>query len=456
MTFIDDFSRKVWIFFLRTKDEAFQKFEEWKALVENQTGQKLKCLRTDNGLEFCNHLFDKVCRDSGIKRHKTCPYTPQQNGVSERMNRTIMDKVRSMLVETGLDAEFWAEAASTAVYIINRSPMSATGFKVSEATWTGTDPSYSHLKRFGCVAYVHTVADKISPRATKGIFLGYAQGTKGFRVWLLDDEKVVISKDVVFHEDHLFKHKDLEETRVQALESHSSPKAKKKVTFKDELVEPPSGSSVQGGANSGKEEVICDSSSSSENEKEDDHSQEEDLSDYILARDRVRRQIKPPSKYEDADLVAYALASAEDIELEEPRSFAEAKQSKEWDIWNGSMGEEMTSLEENHTWDLTERPKNQKVIGCKWLYKLKPGIPGVEKPRYKSRLVAKGFAQIEGIDYNEVFAPVVKHVSIRILLSAVVNFDMELDQMDVKTAFLHGVLQERIYMDQPEGFVKKG
>lgn len=115
LTFIDDFSRKVWIFFLRTKDEAFQKFEEWKALVENQTGQKLKCLRTDNMLEFCNNLFDKVCRDSGINRHKTCPYTPIQNGVSERMNQTIMDKVRSMLVETGLDAEFWAEAASTAV-----------------------------------------------------------------------------------------------------------------------------------------------------------------------------------------------------------------------------------------------------------------------------------------------------------------------------------------------------
>ena len=116
----------------------------------------------------------------------------------------------------------------------------------------------------------------------------------------------------------------------------------------------------------------------------------------------------------------------------------------------------MISLEENHTWDLTERPKNQKVIGCKWLYKLKLGIPGVEEPRYKSRLVAKGFAQIEGIDYNEVLAPVVKHISIRILLSVVVNFDMELDQMDMKTAFLHGVPQERIYMDQPEGFVKKG
>lgn len=117
--------------------------------------------------------------------------------------------------------------------------------------------------------------------------------------------------------------------QVQELEVHSSPKAKKKVTFKDELVESSSGNSVQGGPDLEKKEVLCDSSSSSEDEKELNHSQEEDLSDYILARDHVRRQIKPPSKYEDTDLVAYALACAEEIEQEEPRSFAEAKQSKD-------------------------------------------------------------------------------------------------------------------------------
>ncbi|CAA7014732.1 unnamed protein product [Microthlaspi erraticum] len=90
-------------------DEAFSKFKEWKEAVESHTEKKIKCLRTDNGLEFCNTLFDDLCRKSGIKRHRTCTYTPQQNGVSERMNRTIVDKVRSMLVETGLGQEFWAE-----------------------------------------------------------------------------------------------------------------------------------------------------------------------------------------------------------------------------------------------------------------------------------------------------------------------------------------------------------
>ncbi|KAL1192838.1 Retrovirus-related Pol polyprotein from transposon TNT 1-94 [Cardamine amara subsp. amara] len=116
----------------------------------------------------------------------------------------------------------------------------------------------------------------------------------------------------------------------------------------------------------------------------------------------------------------------------------------------------MSSLDKNKTWRLVKRPKSRKVIGCRWVYRLKPGIPGVEEPRYKARLVAKGYSQREGIDYQDVFAPVVKHVSIRFLLSITANMDLELEQLDVKTVFLHGLLEEEIYMEQPEGFVVKG
>ena len=121
-----------------------------------------------------------------------------------------------------------------------------------------------------------------------------------------------------------------------------------------------------------------------------------------------------------------------------------------------SADDEMDSLERNHTWDLIEKPKYQKTVGCKWIFMYKPGIPGVEDKRYKGRLVAKGYSQKEGIDYNEVFSLVVKHVSIRLMLSIVVNKDFELEQLDVKTAFLHGNLEERILMDQQEGYVKPG
>ncbi|KAK2437580.1 secreted RxLR effector protein [Trifolium repens] len=114
----------------------------------------------------------------------------------------------------------------------------------------------------------------------------------------------------------------------------------------------------------------------------------------------------------------------------------------------------MLSLEKNQTWKLVPLPENKRVVGSKWVFKKKDGIPGVEAPRYKTRLVAKGFTQVEGIDYNEIFSLVVKHCSIRVLMAIVNQYDLELEQMDVKTAFLHGELEETIYMQQPEGFVE--
>ncbi|CAA7036546.1 unnamed protein product [Microthlaspi erraticum] len=242
ISFIDDYSKKVWTYFLRTKDEAFMMFKEWKETVENHTEKKIKCLRTDNGLEFCNHLFDELCQSSGIKRHRTCTYTPQQNGVSERMNRTIMDKVRSMLAETGLGQEFWAEATSTAVYLINRTPNSTIGFQLPEERWTGQKPDLSNLKRFGCTAYVHVVQEKTSPRTIKGVFVGYPFGVKGYRVWIPEEGKCTTSRNVVFREEEVYKD-TLIDTPNAPTSSNGETKKKsgrKTVTFDTEMIHGPS------------------------------------------------------------------------------------------------------------------------------------------------------------------------------------------------------------------------
>lgn len=124
-------------------------------MVETQSERKVKKLRTDNGLEFCNREFDGFCKQEGIIRHRTCTYTPQKNGVAERLNRSIMNKVRSMLNESGLGQIFWAEAATMAVYLINISPSSAINFKVPEEMGTSVMPSLPGLKRFGCLVYIH-------------------------------------------------------------------------------------------------------------------------------------------------------------------------------------------------------------------------------------------------------------------------------------------------------------
>lgn len=143
---IDDKTIKVWLMFLKTKDETFDKFCEWKDLVENQINRKVKVLRTDNGLEFCNAKFDDYCKTHMIERHRTCTYTSQQNGMTDRMNRTIMEKVRCMLNESGLGEEFWAEAASIAAYVINISPCSAIDHNVPQKLWLNRKPGYKHLR----------------------------------------------------------------------------------------------------------------------------------------------------------------------------------------------------------------------------------------------------------------------------------------------------------------------
>jgi hypothetical protein len=144
---------------------------------------------------------------------------------------------------------------------------------------------------------------------------------------------------------------------------------------------------------------------------------------------------------------------AEDVDTNEPCTYREAISCDESSQWLAAMGEEIESLHKNQTWELVKPPKGQKIVGCKWVFKKKKGIPRVENARFKAQLVAKGYTQREGIDYNEVFSPVVKYSSIRVLLAMVAYFDLELEQLDVKTVFLHGELEEQIYMQQPEGFI---
>ncbi|KAL1223418.1 Retrovirus-related Pol polyprotein from transposon TNT 1-94 [Cardamine amara subsp. amara] len=454
MSLVDDFSRKVWVYFLRTKDEAYEKFVEWKSITENQCGKKLKALRTDNGLEYCNKTFDDHCKLHGILRHKTCPYTPQQNGVAERLNRTILEKVRSLLSETGLGESFWAEATSTVVYMINITPSTPLNFEIPEEVWSGRKPEYSHMRRFGCLVYYHVDQGKLKPRAKKWIFMGYPQGVKGYRIWSLDDKKCIVSRDTIFCEDVVYK--DIGKTSKDQGDV-SDPKGKKKVTFELPGDHDNVDGSTASGGNSGGGGVMPDSDQGEEENSGDESGPEvsnSPLDNYLLARDRVRRNIKKPSRFVEADIVAYALNVAKLMDEDEPNNYQEAISGRYKEQWKAAMKEEMESHHKNQTWNLIPKPEKQRVVGCKWVFKFKPEIPGVEKPRFKARLVAKGFSQIEGIDYHEVFSLVVKHITIRLMLSMVVDLNIELEQLDVKTAFLHGKLDERILMEQPEGYVK--
>ncbi|KAF3665269.1 Retrovirus-related Pol polyprotein from transposon TNT 1-94 [Capsicum annuum] len=370
--------KKSWIFFLKQKNDVLHTFKEWKIIIKKQTGKQVKRLQIDNGLEFCSNKFNALCKSEEIMRHLTVRHTPQQNGVAERMNKTIMKKVRCMLSSAGLSKSFWVEAAFTTCLLINLSPSVAIDKKTPQEVWSSTLDSYSDLRIFGCPAYADVDNEKLEPRSAKCLFMGYKPGVKSYK---LCQE---IQNDPI---------------------SSSPPVA----------------------------------------------------SQFSIAKDRPRRDIRHHQKYVEADLVAYALSVAEGINFgEDPSSYSEAVSCDDSGRWMIVMQEKMESLHKNGTWDLVRLPKDKKVVCCKWVFKKKEGTSGVEDARYKARLVAKSYNQVPGIDFTDVFCPVVKHNSIRALLGIVAMHNLELEQLDVKDAFLHGELEEYIYMQQPEGFVVSG
>ena len=204
VTFIDDCSKWCEVYFLRTKSEVFEKFKEFQKKVENQKERKVKCIQSDNGKEYVNKEFDFYLREHGIVRRLTVTQNPEQNGTAERKNRTLLDMARCILIQSGLPPSFWAEAISTANYIRNRCPTRSLNGKTPYEAWTGNISDVSNLKEFGCQFFFQNSnpeRGKFDERGKKGIFLGYSDQSKAYRVWVPDVKKTVITRDIVFKEN---------------------------------------------------------------------------------------------------------------------------------------------------------------------------------------------------------------------------------------------------------------
>jgi len=176
-------------------------------LVEYEIGKRLKCLRSDNGGEYCSKEFDRYCSENGIHREKTIPGTPQENGVLERMNRTIMEHARCMILHAGLLLQFWADAVDTAIYPINRGPSSSLDGGITEA-WIGKKVNYLFLKTCGCEAFVHINKEnrtKLEAKSNKCTFIGYGVNDFGYRLYDYENHKIIRSRDLIFNEKVLYK-----------------------------------------------------------------------------------------------------------------------------------------------------------------------------------------------------------------------------------------------------------
>lgn len=409
VTFIDDASRYTWVYILKNKSDVFNAFKSWKTLVENQYEKKIKILRTDNGGEYTSVEFEGYLQDEGILHEKTIPKTPEQNGVAERMNRTLVEAVRAMLSDAQLPKTFWAEAVSTAAYVRNRSPTSTLKDMTPYEALNGRKPNVKHLRTFGCISHVHIPKDereKLDSKSRRCILLGYGSITKGYRLYDLHKKKSLYSRDVVFDESKI-------------------------VSFEKE--------STSGDSSCMPKYIECQVS------QEDDI---EESADPEISLRRSARERKTPNRL--GEWVNSCIG-----DLDEPSSVKEALSGPESDKWRKAMQNEMNSISHNDVWELVESPSERKPINCKWIFKKKIGVDGTVCS-YKARLVAQGFSQKTGIDYDETFSPVVRFESVRSLLALAAQHNLYVHQMDVSSAFLNGELSEELFMTQPECFIEKG
>jgi len=417
VTFIDDYTRCCSVYFLRHKYEVLEKFKEFEALVTNESGLKIGTLRTDNGGEYLSGEFKEFLKSKGIRHQLSVPHSPEQNGVAERMNRTLVESARSMIAHAGLSNSFWAEAIATAAHVKNRTPSNAIKNGVAPVErWYGKKPNVSHLKVFGCMAYAH-VPDaerrKLDMKAEKLRFVGYSLKSKGYRLYNDETRKIVIRRDVVFNEVDFGTDRNEIEAEVELKEM--TEVGSNQMEFK--------------------------------HEEEPRHSQRqrrqpvrfgfEEYADTLTVEHQVNH-------------VAYNVC-----QITEPETMHEALSGEYANEWKAAADSEYKSLIDNQTWDLVSLPEGRKAINCKWVFRVKHDSEG-RVERFKGRLVAKGYSQKYGIDYDETFSPVVRFSSIRILLAFAVQKGMLVHQMDVVTAFLNGELSEEIYMQQPPGYVQLG
>ncbi|CAM8941571.1 unnamed protein product [Rhodiola kirilowii] len=482
LTIIDDHSRTVWLHFFKAKSEVALLFQKFCASVRQQFGCNVKRVRADNGTEFLP--LRPYFADHGIIFETSCVATPQQNGRVERKHRHLLNVARALRFQAQLPIAFWAECVSTAAFLINCTPTPILDNRSPYEVLHKQPPPYSSLRVFGCLCFAAQIPrsrDKFASRSRKCIFIGYPLGKRGWRLYDLETKEFLISRDVVFYE-HFFPFSASAQTPSQSVTYPSPPSP----AIYDDL---PNIIDDRGRLAASSEPLVTSSPTDVELEtRQSEPAVIEPSTEHDLFIPRRSTRLKVPSvRLKDhvcstvqsihpptlptaltsrspSSGISYPIAafvSCENFSTShmhflaaitansEPDSFYKAMQSKHW---REAMSSELDALERNKTWIISPLPSGKTSIGCKWVYRIKYNSNGSIE-RHKARLVILGNRQKEGIDYTETFAPVAKMTTVRVFLSVAAIRGWELHQMDVHNAFLHGDLDEEVYMKPPPGLL---
>ena len=491
LSFIDDFSRYATVYFLKQKSEVLEKFKNFVQMVEKSMGERkiknlciwnnVKAMRSDSGGEYSSAEFTEFCATKGISHQFTNPYSPEQNGVAERFNRTLIESVRSMILHANVPLNLWAEAVNTSVYVHNRSPTVALDNQTPYECWFQKKPDVSNLRVFGCVCYYHIPSiqrKKLDPKSRKAIFVGYPADTKGYKLYDIESMKFKRKEiqNVIFHESEFHRFEDPEVAKEKINNTHFIFPITDEVVFPisqivPSIVEPAPAHENEtvniphaidenienieqvGDLLVGRDNVVAEQIENRYNNVQKTY--EETFMREVSALPATRLRNPNPRYLEDANImneIAIDMEKPLISDIDAPKSVNDALKGPNAVEWKAAMDREYQSLMKNKTWTLVPRPKDTNVVGNRWVYTIKRDAYG-NITKFKGRLVAQGYSQTHGVDYDEVFSPVVRFATLRTLLALANANDWEIHQMDVTTAYLNGELDCDVYMEQPIGFV---
>jgi hypothetical protein len=451
--FTDDYSRYTEVCFMKAKSEAPAKFKEYVAKVEKQHPKKKVCrIRVDGGGEYgSREKFLEYLAEEGIVREVSAPYSQQQNGLSERCNRSVMDPARSMLKHAGMPNKFWAEAVSTAVYIKNRLPTRATPDSTPFERWNRKKPDISHLRTFGCLAFAWIHGDlrkKLDNHAYKCVLLGYSvETTTQYRVMDISSGRVFMARDIKFDESTLYYQLLKFQQRTKVILEPAEPSDNHSW-----VEQPPEQVTVQQ-----KKTDPIDDYEDGDLTPPPETPEPSEISGTPEPTSRMIRELQSNLKNSNPASTSRTRKGASTANISiammiepGPKTYKAAMEAEDSDQWKEAIGKEVTSMEDHEVFTFVEKvPEGASMIQSRWVMGRKLLANG-QIDKWKVRLVGRGDQQKPG-DYNDITSPVIDSTSTRLALGLAAKLDLEIAVLDIPTAFLGCPLHETLYMQLPDG-----